>query len=82
MSALFEGVPERYAKRNGGYTRIKRPNHTDRTIYRRRGDGVEMAVIELLDGPEEGEESKEAAPAVPEAEAAPQEAQPASETTA
>jgi len=49
VSALFEGVPGRYGERDGGYTRIKRPNVEDRTIYRRRGDGVEMAVIELVD---------------------------------
>jgi large subunit ribosomal protein L17 len=49
VQALFEGVPERYGGRSGGYTRIKRPNVEDRTIYRRRGDGVEMAVIELVD---------------------------------
>ena len=39
--ALFEQVPERYADRNGGYTRIVR-------TLRRRGDNAEMAIIELV----------------------------------
>ncbi|NJK60106.1 MAG: 50S ribosomal protein L17 [Oscillatoriales cyanobacterium SM2_1_8] len=38
---LFEKAPERYADRQGGYTRIVR-------TVRRRGDNAEMAVIQLL----------------------------------
>ncbi|KKZ10672.1 MAG: 50S ribosomal protein L17 [Candidatus Synechococcus spongiarum 142] len=38
---LFEKVAERYADRNGGYTRIIR-------TVRRRGDNAEMAIIELV----------------------------------
>ena len=38
---LFDKAPERYADRNGGYTRIMR-------TVRRRGDNAEMAIIELV----------------------------------
>lgn len=38
---LFERAAERYANRNGGYTRIIR-------TVRRRGDNAEMAIIELV----------------------------------
>jgi large subunit ribosomal protein L17 len=41
VHALFEQAPERYAERNGGYTRIIR------TISR-RGDNADMAIIELV----------------------------------
>ena len=41
VHALFEQVPERYGDRQGGYTRILR-------TVSRRGDGAEMAVIELV----------------------------------
>lgn len=41
VSSLFELAPERYSERNGGYTRILR-------TVQRRGDGAEMAVIELV----------------------------------
>ncbi|WP_204151694.1 50S ribosomal protein L17 [Leptolyngbya sp. CCY15150] len=41
VHALFEQAPERYADREGGYTRIIR-------TVSRRGDNSEMAVIELL----------------------------------
>ena len=41
VHALFEQVPSRYSDREGGYTRILR-------TVSRRGDGAEMAVIELI----------------------------------
>lgn len=40
VHALFEQAKERYAERNGGYTRIVR-------TVSRRGDNAEMAIIEL-----------------------------------
>lgn len=47
LNKLFEEVAARFAERNGGYTRILK-------LGARRGDGAEMALIELL-----GSESKE-----------------------
>lgn len=44
MSALFDELPGRYSERPGGYCRIVR-------VGRRRGDGAEMALIQLVDGP-------------------------------
>ncbi len=41
VHALFEQAGERYADRQGGYTRILR-------TVRRRGDNAEMAIIELV----------------------------------
>ncbi len=38
---LFEQAPERYATRQGGYTRVVR-------TVPRRGDNAEMAIIELM----------------------------------
>ena len=38
---LFDEVAPKYAERNGGYTRIVR-------LGERRGDGAEMALIELV----------------------------------
>ncbi|MEO0454988.1 MAG: 50S ribosomal protein L17 [Cyanobacteria bacterium P01_A01_bin.114] len=40
VHALFEQVPDRYADRNGGYTRVVR-------TVSRRGDNAPMAIIEL-----------------------------------
>ena len=42
VSSLFEQAPERYAERNGGYSRVTTE------IQRRRGDNSEMATIELV----------------------------------
>ena len=39
---LFNAAPERYAERQGGYTRIKTEP------FLRRGDAAEMAIIELV----------------------------------
>lgn len=44
MSALFDELPERYAERPGGYCRIVR-------VGTRRGDGADMALIQLVDAP-------------------------------
>jgi len=41
VHALFAEAPERYAQRNGGYTRAIRTK-------RRRGDNAEMAIVELV----------------------------------
>lgn len=41
VDELFRAVADRYANRNGGYTRIVRTK-------RRRGDNAEMAIIELV----------------------------------
>jgi large subunit ribosomal protein L17 len=62
LQKLFDTLGARYATRPGGYTRILR-------LGPRRGDGAEMAILELLgseyqpakDG--KGAEKKEAAPA-------------------
>merc|ERR1719478_766917 len=41
VHALFEQAPERYADRQGGYTRVVRDGY-------RRGDNAEMGIIELV----------------------------------
>ena len=40
---LFQEVGPKFAKRSGGYTRILKTGH-------RKGDGAEMARIELIEG--------------------------------
>ena len=42
VAKLFDGLAERYADRNGGYTRVLKAGH-------RHGDAADMAVIELID---------------------------------
>jgi large subunit ribosomal protein L17 len=43
MQKLFDQIGPRFQNRNGGYTRILK-------LGARRGDGAEVAVIELLEG--------------------------------
>ena len=40
---LFQEIGPKFARRNGGYTRILKTGH-------RKGDGAEMARIELIEG--------------------------------
>ena len=48
---LFAEIGPRYAKRNGGYLRILKFGF-------RKGDNAPMAVVELMDRPEQKEESE------------------------
>ena len=41
LQKLFDVFPQRFANREGGYTRVVR-------LGRRRGDGAEMAILEYL----------------------------------
>ena len=41
VTKLFEEIAPKYAERNGGYTRVLKAGP-------RRGDGAEMAIIELV----------------------------------
>jgi large subunit ribosomal protein L17 len=49
---LFDELGPRYATRNGGYLRILKMGF-------RQGDNAPMALVELMDRPEIGEEPKE-----------------------
>lgn len=48
VDKVFEELSKRYENRPGGYTRIIKLGH-------RKGDGAEMAIIELVDRPERAE---------------------------
>ena len=50
---LFDELGPRYAKRNGGYLRILKSGF-------RQGDNAPMALVELLDRPEQAGEAKAA----------------------
>ena len=56
VTKLFSELGPRYAKRNGGYLRILKFGF-------RRGDNAPMALVELLDRPEPGEDNKQETPA-------------------
>jgi len=53
---LFGELGPRYAKRNGGYLRILKYGF-------RKGDNAQMALVELLDRPEQTEDNNKEAPA-------------------
>ena len=53
---LFGELGPRYAKRNGGYLRILKFGF-------RKGDNAPMALVELLDRPEQTEDNNKEAPA-------------------
>ena len=53
---LFGELGPRYAKRNGGYLRILKYGF-------RKGDNAPMALVELLDRPEQTEDNNKEAPA-------------------
>ena len=56
LQKLFGPIAEKYANRNGGYTRIIK-------IGNRRGDDAPMAFIELVEGEVVKGKDKKAAPA-------------------
>ncbi len=51
VTKLFAELGPRYSKRNGGYLRVLKHGF-------RKGDNAPMALVELLDRPEPGEEAK------------------------
>ena len=56
VTKLFGELGPRYAKRKGGYLRILKYGF-------RKGDNAPMALVELMDRPEPGEDTKQEAPA-------------------
>ena len=56
VTKLFGELGPRYAKRNGGYLRILKYGF-------RKGDNAPMALVELMDRPEPGEDTKQEAQA-------------------
>jgi len=56
VTKLFNELGPRYAKRNGGYLRILKYGF-------RKGDNAPMALVELLDRPEQVEDNKKESPA-------------------
>ncbi|MBI2292706.1 MAG: 50S ribosomal protein L17 [Betaproteobacteria bacterium] len=55
VTKLFGELGPRYAKRNGGYLRILKYGF-------RKGDNAPMALVELMDRPEPGEDTKQETP--------------------
>lgn len=55
VTKLFGELGPRYAKRNGGYLRILKFGF-------RKGDNAPMALVELMDRPEFGEDKKQESP--------------------
>ncbi len=66
VAKLFEVMGDRYAERNGGYTRVLKAGF-------RHGDNAPMAVIELVDRDEDARGAKDRARHEAELEAADQE---------
>ena len=56
VTKLFGELGPRYAKRSGGYLRILKYGF-------RKGDNAPMALVELMDRPETGEDTKQEMPA-------------------
>ena len=56
VTKLFGDLGPRYAKRDGGYLRILKYGF-------RKGDNAPMALVELMDRPESGEDKHEETPA-------------------